>query len=133
VTLLTAQSIQHGGVVGAALAAKRLITQNAKEQKEKAQREAEAQAKGGVHLLEGDVETFLGISGESGEPGNGKGEPGNVLKPALSEVEKSFLARSGHQGFYSTEHIPAIEVTNIYELGKLVSQRFIEWVRLNPT
>jgi glucosamine-6-phosphate deaminase len=49
-----------------------------------------------------------------------------------SPVEKVFLERSGHKGSYSSERVPTIEVTNIYELGKIVSLRFLEWVKLNP-
>lgn len=29
--------------------------------------------------------------------------------------------------------MPTIEVLNIYELGKIVSLRFLEWVQANPT
>ena len=50
-----------------------------------------------------------------------------------SPVEKVFLERSGHKGSYHNEKIPTIEVTNIYELGKIVSLRFLEWVKCNPT
>lgn len=49
-----------------------------------------------------------------------------------SPVERTFLERSGHKGTYSNEQVPTIEVTNIYELGKIVSLRFLEWVKTNP-
>jgi 6-phosphogluconolactonase/glucosamine-6-phosphate isomerase/deaminase len=50
-----------------------------------------------------------------------------------SPVERTFLERSGHKGSYSNERVPTIEVTNIYELGKIVSLRFLEWVQTHPT
>ena len=30
------------------------------------------------------------------------------------------------------EHIKTIEVTNVYDLGKLVALRFLEWVSAHP-
>lgn len=51
-----------------------------------------------------------------------------------SEIEKKFLLDNKQTEFiYPEEKIPSIEVRNIYELGKLVSQRFMEWVISNPT
>lgn len=50
-----------------------------------------------------------------------------------SEVESSFIAKSGHQEKYAEEHAPVVVVKNIYELGDLVAQRFEEWVKSNPT
>lgn len=49
-----------------------------------------------------------------------------------SSVEKSFLQRSGRQERYEGEKIPVIEVGNIYELGKIVALRFIEWIASHP-
>jgi 6-phosphogluconolactonase/glucosamine-6-phosphate isomerase/deaminase len=48
-------------------------------------------------------------------------------------VEKEFLARSGLPWEYPGETMPALEVDNIYSLGQIVSQRFMEWVIENPT
>ena len=51
----------------------------------------------------------------------------------LTVAEQAFMDRSPHSVLkYENEKIPIIEVKNIYELGKIVSQRFIEWVRVNP-
>lgn len=53
---------------------------------------------------------------------------------SLSNVESSFIRRSGLRPCYSPiERIPSIEVENVYELGKLVALRFIEWVHYHPT
>ena len=49
-----------------------------------------------------------------------------------SVVESVFLARSSRQQIYCGEHIPSIEVENVYQLGKLVALRFLEWVIANP-
>lgn len=52
----------------------------------------------------------------------------------VSTVEQAFLAASGHSCLqYQGEHTPVLEVKNVYELGKIVSQRFLEWVRENPS
>ncbi len=48
----------------------------------------------------------------------------------FSNVEKSFLGRSGRTG-YSTR-MPYITVQNYPALGLLTSLRFIEWVQANP-
>jgi 6-phosphogluconolactonase/glucosamine-6-phosphate isomerase/deaminase len=53
-----------------------------------------------------------------------------------SDIEKKFLAQSPshiHDPSAFEEKIPTIEVTNIYDLGKIVSQRFMEWAHLNPS
>jgi 6-phosphogluconolactonase/glucosamine-6-phosphate isomerase/deaminase len=54
-------------------------------------------------------------------------------KMEWSDIEKKFLSCASDPRRYEEEKIPTIEVTNIYDLGKLVSQRFMEWVHLNPT
>lgn len=52
----------------------------------------------------------------------------------LSNVEKICLSKSGRTSCkYIGENIPTLEVQNIYELGRLVALRFIEWVIENPT
>ena len=51
-----------------------------------------------------------------------------------SRVEGVFIERSGHEFQYpDVEKVPIITVENIYELGKLVALRFLEWVLVNPT
>lgn len=50
-----------------------------------------------------------------------------------SNVEKSFLAKSGRQEKYAGENIPVVEVLNIYELGKIVALNFMEWAHEHPT
>lgn len=55
-----------------------------------------------------------------------------VHTPHWTAVEKTFLANSGRQHTYSNEYIAAIEVRNSYELGKLMTLRFIEWAQHNP-
>lgn len=49
-----------------------------------------------------------------------------------SSVEQTFLEISGKQSHYEGEKIPTIEVGNIYELGKIVALRFIEWIAEHP-
>lgn len=49
-----------------------------------------------------------------------------------SSVEKEFLARSELPWEYQGEAMPVVEVDNIYSLGQIVSQRFMEWVTENP-
>lgn len=52
----------------------------------------------------------------------------------LSAVERVFVERSKISERYEPiERAVSIEVTNIYELGRLVALRFIEWVAENPT
>lgn len=50
-------------------------------------------------------------------------------------IEKEFVSRSNlnEKEFFENEKTPAIVVKNIYELGELVAQKFLEWVRENPT
>jgi glucosamine-6-phosphate deaminase len=48
-----------------------------------------------------------------------------------SPVEKCFLEKSELPSF-PNEAIKTIEVSNVYELGKLISLRFLEWVLVNP-
>ena len=48
-------------------------------------------------------------------------------------VEKCFLDESELPYSFEGEMIRTIQVTNIYELGKLISLRFLEWVLDNPT
>ena len=50
----------------------------------------------------------------------------------FSSVERSFIQKSGKQETYENERVPVIEVQNIYELGKLVALRFLEWIVGNP-
>ena len=50
----------------------------------------------------------------------------------LSPVERRFLKLSGRQESYPSEKIPTLEVVNIYELGKIVALRFLEWCHENP-
>ena len=49
-----------------------------------------------------------------------------------SAVENEFLRLSGLPSEYPGEAIPVVEVDNVYDLGKIVSQRFMEWVHENP-
>jgi glucosamine-6-phosphate deaminase len=49
-----------------------------------------------------------------------------------SSVEQAFLRISGKQSSYEGEKIPIIEVGNVYELGKIVALRFLEWVSEHP-
>ena len=49
-----------------------------------------------------------------------------------SIVESIFLKESNRQRFYQGENVPSIEVENIYQLGKLVALRFLEWVIAHP-
>jgi glucosamine-6-phosphate deaminase len=52
---------------------------------------------------------------------------------AISDVEKAWLARSGRDLLYpEREHVGVIEVSNFPDLGKLVAQRFLEWVQAHP-
>jgi glucosamine-6-phosphate deaminase len=50
-----------------------------------------------------------------------------------SNVEKTFIQRSGRQPSYGGERVPVVEVLNIYELGKIAALGFLEWVKANPT
>ena len=56
-----------------------------------------------------------------------------TLNPEWSTVERCFLAKSGKKCTYDGEKVATIEVQNIYELGRLVALRFLEWVRDNPS
>ena len=56
-----------------------------------------------------------------------------MLNPLWSNVEKCFLLKSGKKSTYNGEKVATIEVQNIYELGRLVALRFLEWVRDNPS
>lgn len=49
-----------------------------------------------------------------------------------TSVERAFLQRSGRQLSYEGEKIPVVEVGNVYELGKIVALRFIEFIHDNP-
>lgn len=49
-----------------------------------------------------------------------------------SVVESIFVAQSDRRKSYLGEHVPCVEVENIYQLGKLVALRFLEWVIANP-
>lgn len=52
----------------------------------------------------------------------------------FSPVETAFLARSGKASKYEAiEQTHIIEVENVYELGKIVALRFLEWVQQNPS
>ena len=55
-----------------------------------------------------------------------------MVNPSWSNVEKCFLLKSGKKSTYDGEKVATIEVQNIYELGRLVALRFLEWVRDNP-
>jgi glucosamine-6-phosphate deaminase len=56
-----------------------------------------------------------------------------ALRKMLSAVEKVFLERSKLSERYEPiERATSIEVANIYELGRLVALRFVEWVAENP-
>jgi glucosamine-6-phosphate deaminase len=50
-----------------------------------------------------------------------------------SPVEKSFLDKSELPYTFPNECIKTIQTTNVYELGKLISLRFLEWVQENPS
>jgi glucosamine-6-phosphate deaminase len=51
----------------------------------------------------------------------------------LSRVEKVFLERSKLAERYAPlERAVSVEVSNIYELGRIVALRFIVWVADNP-
>lgn len=50
----------------------------------------------------------------------------------LTEVEESFRSRSGKKESYDGEKIKVVEVLNVYELGRLVTLSFLEWVSQNP-
>lgn len=123
VELVMARSILDGGMIGAALAAKMLLTkqQIALQNSMKECINNNIANASSSHFLEDDTNT-LKVAVE-----------GNNNNITWSKVEKAFLNRSEHSSSYPTERVPTIEVTNIYELGKIVSQRFIEWVKLNPT
>jgi glucosamine-6-phosphate deaminase len=49
-----------------------------------------------------------------------------------TKCEKHFLAVSGKKASYEGELIPALQVQNIYALGKAVALRFLEWCLENP-
>eukprot|EP01032_Pedospumella_encystans_P009217 gene9217-10873_t len=119
VKLLTAKSLEFGGVVGAALAAKQLLAKQVALRKAAEQAQEVSLAAGG-HILEPSMNLLKCPAPELN---------GLVWSP----VESVFLERSGHASMYSNEKIPTVEVLNIYELGKIVSLRFLEWVRANPT
>lgn len=53
-----------------------------------------------------------------------------MKKTIFSDVERSFLDRSGRAGF--TTKMPYIVVKNFPALGLLTSLRFLEWVKENP-
>jgi len=58
---------------------------------------------------------------------------GTIKNYPVSNVEKYYLELSGKELIYPpTEKIPAIQVSNFPELGKLTSLRFIEWLQNNP-
>lgn len=51
----------------------------------------------------------------------------------ISAVESVFLQRSKlRERFTPTEKVTTIEVENVYELGRLVTLRFLEWVLDHP-
>ena len=50
-----------------------------------------------------------------------------------SSVEKSFIKKSGRSEKYESEHVRTIEVGNVYDLGKIVAMRFMEWCCDNPS
>jgi len=52
---------------------------------------------------------------------------------SFSSVEKGFLAKSGRKDSYDGEHIATVEVENVYDLGEVVTLRFMEWCMENPT
>ena len=56
-----------------------------------------------------------------------------LSKSFFTPVENAFLSESNRAQTYDGEKIATIEVTNIYDLGKLVTLRFLEWVLVNPT
>lgn len=49
-----------------------------------------------------------------------------------SSVEKFFLEKSELPFLFPHETIKTIQTSNVYELGKLISLRFLEWVIDNP-
>lgn len=49
-----------------------------------------------------------------------------------SNIENHFIQKSGCQPFYASENIPTIQVQNVYDLGKIVTLRFLEWISENP-
>jgi len=50
----------------------------------------------------------------------------------LSAVETAFVEKSGRKATYPGERVSTVEVQNVYDLGKIVSLRFIEWCWQNP-
>lgn len=58
-----------------------------------------------------------------------------VLPPIKTEwtsVERAFLKHSGRQDAYENERVPVVEVQNVYELGRIVTLSFLEWVAAHP-
>jgi 6-phosphogluconolactonase/glucosamine-6-phosphate isomerase/deaminase len=53
-------------------------------------------------------------------------------KVQWTSVEKAFQQMSGKLSSYEGERIPIVEVGNIYELGKIVALRFVEWISEHP-
>lgn len=51
---------------------------------------------------------------------------------SLSNPEQTYLQKSGRQLQYKGEHFPIIEVSSVYELGKLTALNFIDWVAQHP-
>jgi len=51
----------------------------------------------------------------------------------LSSVESLFVAKSGRRASYAEERVRTVEVQNVYDLGKIVAIRFMEWCCENPT
>jgi glucosamine-6-phosphate deaminase len=52
----------------------------------------------------------------------------------LSSVEKAFLfGNESSLPSDSEEKLRLVEVQNVYELGKLVTLSFIEWIKDNPS
>mgnify|MGYP003385015570 CR=1 FL=1 len=56
-----------------------------------------------------------------------------TLVQMWSSVENFFLEKSELPSHFPLETIKTIQTSNVYELGKLISLRFIEWVIENPT
>jgi hypothetical protein len=58
---------------------------------------------------------------------------GEASSVQWTDVERSFLDRSGRSDRYDGEKLPVVEVHNVYELGRIVALTFLEWVLANPT
>jgi hypothetical protein len=57
-----------------------------------------------------------------------------LAEQSCSNVENTFIQQSNLLPIYTaTEKILSIEVENVYELGLLVTLRFLEWISLNQT